>query len=146
APGAGWAEDGQVVLAELVRGVDPAELQRHALAEVAGLDVDGIGDEERAFGQLDRDDSVGRRILRKVAAAERRPREHLRLAAERGPREVVGQAAIAGRARRPAELPAGRALLQAQLSRQREAPELLGVRIHRTCRPDRSPVRLPWCR
>src|SRR5262249_32496801 len=46
----GRAEDGEVVLAEFVGGVDPAELQRHAVAEVAGLEVDGIGDEERAFG------------------------------------------------------------------------------------------------
>src|SRR5207249_10536800 len=71
--------DALPIFAEFVGGVDPAELQRHAVAEVAWLDADGIGDEERAFGQLERDDGVGRRILREVAAVERRPREHLRL-------------------------------------------------------------------
>src|SRR5215831_17687469 len=64
APSSGRAEDGEVVLAEFVGGVDPAELERHAVAKVAGLDVDGIGDEEGAFGQLERDDRVGRRIFR----------------------------------------------------------------------------------
>src|SRR5258705_4040434 len=143
ASGGGRAEAVEVVLAECGGGVDPAELERHAVAEVAGLDVDGIGDEERAFGQLERDDGVGQRILREVAAVECRPREYLRLAAERGPREVVGQAAVAGRARRPAELPTGRALLQAQLSRQCERPELLGVRIHRAYRSGRRHCAAP---
>src|SRR5258705_284796 len=58
APRGRWAEDGEVILAELVGGIRPAELHGHAFAEIGRLDVNRVGDEERAFGQLERDDGV----------------------------------------------------------------------------------------
>src|SRR5881296_1749484 len=67
-----WAEDREVVLAELVGGIRPAERQGHAFAEIGRLDVNRVGDEERPFGELECQDRVGRWILREVAAAERR--------------------------------------------------------------------------
>src|SRR5262249_25682996 len=106
---------GQVVSAELVRGVRPAQRQDHPFPQLTHVDADRVGDEERALVELENDHGVGRRVFREIAAAEGRPGENLAPAGERRPLEFVRQALVARGPGRPAELAALRALLETEL-------------------------------
>src|SRR5690349_6114556 len=110
-----WPEDGQVVFAEPVLTVRPAQREDHALAQRAHIDIDRIGDEERPFVELEHDRRVRRGILVEIFATESGPREHLSAAGDRCPLGCVGEAVVARRPRRPAELAAVRTLLEPQL-------------------------------
>src|SRR5688572_6361060 len=56
--GAGRTEYGQVVGAELVLAVRPAQRHDHALAQIGRLELDRVGDEERPLVELQNEHGV----------------------------------------------------------------------------------------
>ena len=88
-------EHRQVVFPEPVLTIRPAQREHHALAQFACIHADGIGDEERAFVELENDGGVRSRVFVEVFAAERRPGKDLATPGNRGPLRIIGEALVA---------------------------------------------------